>query len=320
MLESTCQRLCKRGGAALRLARQACCGQAGHVEAAGELKVPFTTGILIGIGETRAERIDALVAIRRSARRHGHIQEVIVQNFRAKPDTSMANAEEPDARRPAVDHRDGASLSRARHEHPGAAQSVARSVSNADRRGVNDWGGISPVTPDHVNPEAPWPAIAELRARPRTRASAGERASRLPRLRARRRTWLDSRIATRVRRLSDAEGFARDDDWAPGNTSRRPAPLVLARGVDAGIARIVERATSGERLAANDIVRLFAARGADYRHVTQAADALRRAVSGDAVRYVVNRNINYTNICYFRCKLLRLLQRPHARGSARLAL
>jgi FO synthase len=102
--------------------------------------------------------------------------------------------------------------------------------------------------------------------------------------------------------MSDAEGFARDDVWAPGNTKPPPAPLVLARGVNAGIAGIVERATSGERLTSHDIVRLFAARDADYRHVTQAADALRRAVSGDVVRYVVNRNINYTNICYFRCK------------------
>src|SRR5207302_1339204 len=115
-------------------------------------------------------------------------------------------------------------------------------------------------------------------------------------------TWLAPDIATRVRRMSDTEGFVRNDDWAPGNTKPPPAPLVLARGVDAGIARIVERATSGERLASKDIMRLFAARDADYRHVTQAADALRRAVSGDVVRYVVNRNINYTNICYFRCK------------------
>ena len=131
--------------------------------------------------------------------------------------------------------------------------------------------------------------------------------------------WLPD-IATRVRRMSDAEGFARDDDWAPGNTKPPPAPLVLARSVDAAIAGIVERATSGERLASSDIVRLFAARDADYRHVTQAADALRRAVSGDVVRYVVNRNINYTNICHLPVQVLRLLERPHARGSARLTL
>jgi len=102
--------------------------------------------------------------------------------------------------------------------------------------------------------------------------------------------------------MSDAEGFARDDDWAPGNTEPPPAPQVLAREVDAGIARIVDRATAGQRLDHPEIMRLFAARDADYRHVTGAANALRQAVSGDVVRYVVNRNINYTNICYFRCR------------------
>ena len=102
--------------------------------------------------------------------------------------------------------------------------------------------------------------------------------------------------------MSDAEGFARDDDWAPGNTEPPPAPQVLAREVDPEIARIVDRATAGQRLDHPEIMRLFAARDVDYRHVTGAANALRQAVSGDVVRYVVNRNINYTNICYFRCR------------------
>ena len=115
-------------------------------------------------------------------------------------------------------------------------------------------------------------------------------------------TWLAPEVATQVRRMSDAEGFARDDDWAPGDTTPPPAPRVLSSDVDPAIVRSVDRATAGERLDAAEIVRLFAARDADYRHVTGAADALRQAVSGDVVRYVVNRNINYTNICYFRCK------------------
>src|SRR5260370_27691628 len=102
--------------------------------------------------------------------------------------------------------------------------------------------------------------------------------------------------------MSCSEGFARDDDWAPGNTEPPPAPLVLATEVDPEVSRIVERATSGQRLETGEIVRLFAARDVDYRHVTGAANALRQAVSGDVVRYVVNRNINYTNICYFRCR------------------
>jgi FO synthase len=303
MLESTSDRLCMRGGVHHGSPDKHPAVRLETMRLAGELKVPFTTGILIGIGETRDERIDALEAIRDLHAAHGHIQEVIVQNFRAKPDTRLACSEEPDlddllwtiaAARlvlgPDMNIQAPPNLS------PGAYQKLVDA-------GLNDWGGISPVTPDHVNPEAPWPAIAELA---RKSADAGKLlVNRLPVYPAYARaadTWLAPDIATRVRRMSDAESFARDDDWAPGNTRPPPAPLVLARGVDAGIARIVERATSGERLASNDIVRLFAARDADYRHVTQAADALRRAVSGDVVRYVVNRNINYTNICYLRCK------------------
>ena len=133
MLESTSPRLCERGGPhhgspdkrpEVRLAT---------IEAAGQAKVPLTTGILIGIGETRAERIDSLLAIRDLHRRHGHIQEVIVQNFRAKDGTGMANAKEPDAERTAVDRRDGAHRARAADEHSGAAQSQSRDDRRLDR-------------------------------------------------------------------------------------------------------------------------------------------------------------------------------------------
>jgi FO synthase len=303
MLESTSERLCRQGGVHYGSPDKAPAVRLETLRLAGELKVPFTTGILIGIGETRDERIDALEAIRDLHAAHGHIQEVIVQNFRAKPDTKLANSEEPDL--------DDLlwTIATARlilgpdmniQAPPNLSPGVYQRLIDA---GLNDWGGISPVTPDYVNPEAPWPAIAELA---RKSADAGKLlVNRLPvypyYVRAA-DTWLGPDIATRVRRMSDTEGFARDDDWAPGNTRAPPAPLVLARIVDAGIAGIVERATSGERLASNDIVRLFAARDADYRYVTQAADTLRRAVSGDVVHYVVNRNINYTNICTYRCK------------------
>jgi FO synthase len=303
MLESTSERLCRQGGVHYGSPDKHPAVRLETLRLAGELKVPFTTGILIGIGETREERIDALEAIADLHTAHGHIQEVIVQNFRAKPDTRFANSEEPDL--------DDLlwTIATARlilgpdmniQAPPNLSPGVYQTLIDA---GLNDWGGISPVTPDHVNPEAPWPAIAELA---RKSAEAGKLlVNRLPVYPAYVRaadTWLAADVATRVRRMSDAEGFARDDDWAPGNTRPPPAPLVLARGVDAGIAEIAERATSGKRLAPNDIMRLFGARDADYRYVTQAADALRRAVSGDVVRYIVNRNINYTNICYFRCK------------------
>jgi FO synthase len=303
MLESTSERLCRQGGVHYGSADKHPAVRLETLRLAGELKVPFTTGILIGIGETRGERIDALEAIRDLHVAHGHIQEVIVQNFRAKSDTKLANSEEPDLS-DLLWTIATARLILGPHMNiqapPNLSPGVYQKLIDA---GLNDWGGISPVTPDHVNPEAPWPAVAELA---RKSADAGKLlVNRLPVYPAYARladTWLAPAIATRVRRMSDTEGFARDDDWAPGNIKPPSAPLVLARGVDARIARIVERATSGERLASNDIVRLFAARDADYRHITQAADALRRAVSGDVVRYVVNRNINYTNICYFRCK------------------
>src|SRR6201991_3177320 len=303
MLESTSARLCERGGVHYGSPDKHPAVRLETLRLAGELKVPFTTGILIGIGETREERIEALEAIADLHAAHGHIQEVIVQNFRAKPDTRLADSEEPDL--------DDLlwTIATARlilgpdmniQAPPNLSPGIYQKLLDA---GLNDWGGISPVTPDHVNPEAPWPAIVELA---RKGADAGKLlVNRLPVYPAYVRvadTWLAPNIATRVRRMSDAEGFARDDDWAPGNTKPPPAPLVLARGVDARVADIVERAASGERLASNRVVRLCTARDADYRYVTQAADALRRTVSGEVVRYVVNRNINYTNICYFRCK------------------
>jgi FO synthase len=303
MLESTSERLCEKGGVHFGSPDKHPAVRLETLRLAGELKVPFTTGILIGIGETREERLDALRAIRDLHAEHGHIQEVIVQNFRAKPDTKRADAEEPDF--------DDLlwTIAQARlilgpdmniQAPPNLSPGVYPRLINA---GLNDWGGISPVTPDHVNPEAPWPAIDELA---RLSANMGKllvnRLAVYPAYVRAADTWLAPEVATRVRRMSDAEGFAREDDWAPGNTEPPPAPSVLAREVDPAIAASVDRATSGERLDHGEIVRLFAARDADYRHVTGAADALRKVVSGDVVRYVVNRNINYTNICYFRCR------------------
>jgi len=303
MLESTSTRLCEPGGVHYGSPDKHPAVRLETLRLAGELKVPFTTGILIGIGETRAERLDALFAIRDLHAEHGHIQEVIIQNFRAKPDTKRADAPEPDlddllwtiaAARlilgPDMNLQAPPNLS------PGVYQRLVAA-------GLNDWGGVSPVTPDHVNPEAPWPAITELS---RLSAETGKLlVNRLPVYPAYARqpdTWLAPEVATRVRRMSDADGLARDDDWAPGNTTPPPTPYLFLPAVDAALARTVDRATSGERLDTNDIIGLFAARDADYRHVTGAANALRAAVSGDVIRYVVNRNINYTNICYFRCR------------------
>jgi FO synthase len=168
--------------------------------------------------------------------------------------------------------------------------------------GLNDWGGVSPVTPDHVNPEAPWPHLEDLAQRT---AEAGkvlvQRLPVYPDYARNAASWLAPAVATKVRQASDAEGFAREDAWCPGELTPPRQPAARLARVEATLSRLVDRAAGGERLDESGIIRLFAARDADYAHVTAAADALRQAVSGDIVRYVVNRNINYTNICSYRC-------------------
>ena len=303
MLESTSARLCGSGQVHHRSPDKDPAVRLEVLRLAGELRVPFTTGILIGIGETRVERIEALRSIAELHARHGHIQEVSIQNFRAKPRTRLAGAPEPDlddllwtiaAARillgPAMSIQAPPNLS------PGAYQRLVAA-------GLNDWGGVSPVTPDHVNPEAPWPHLDDLATRT---AEAGKvLVQRLPAYPDHVRapdTWFAPTVATAVRRASDAEGFARGDDWSPGDRRLPVLPRPRLAAADAALARTVEQAASGARLDPPVIMRLFAARDADQAHVTSAADALRAAVSGETIRYVVNRNINYTNICTYRCR------------------
>ncbi|MEO8538722.1 MAG: 5-amino-6-(D-ribitylamino)uracil--L-tyrosine 4-hydroxyphenyl transferase CofH [bacterium] len=279
---------------------------------AGELQVPFTSGILIGIGETRRERIESFVALRKLHEEFGHIQEIIVQNFRAKADTKMANAPEPDlddllwtiavARLvfgPEMNIQAPPNLSY--EDYPKLVQA-----------GLNDWGGVSPVTPDHVNPEAPWPHLEELRQHT---AECGkvltERLAVYPSYAQDSARWQAPAMKTAVIRAVDGDGFARVEVWSPGDAETAPPrediPVKLAadRRINTAtedVARILERAEAGEELAQADIVRLFQARGDDYHLVCAAADRLRKQVNGDTVSYVVNRNINYTNICYFKCQ------------------
>jgi FO synthase len=291
MLESSSERLCEPGGVHYGSPDKAPAVRLDMMRLAGELAVPF------------AERLQSLVAIRDLHARYGHIQEVIVQNFRAKPNTKRATAAEPDL--------DDLlwSIAAARlilpddvhvQAPPNLSPGVYERLIGA---GIDDWGGVSPVTPDHVNPEAPWPQIEALLQRT---AEMGKvlvpRLPVYPSYAFDADRWCAPDIATRVRRAIDAEGWAREDDWAPGLTvlPRRRTPLL--QNVDPAIGAAVATAVSGARLNEAEIVRLFAARDADYEHVITAADALRQTVSGETVRYVVNRNINYTNICYYRCK------------------
>ncbi len=278
------------------------------IRLAGERHIPFTTGILIGIGETRLERIQSLLAIAELHRHYGHIQEVIIQNFRAKPDTKARDAAEPSlddllwtlavARLilgPAMNIQAPPNLSPKVYPRLIAA-------------GLNDWGGISPVTPDHVNPEAPWPEIEALReATAREDHVLVERLAIYPEYAVDRKRWVDPKLHAALFRASDAENYARTDAWGPGLFLSKPAVADWRRarpGERAGAEteQLVEKAVRGDRLDEAEIVTLFAARGGDLAHVMKAADELRRQVSGETVRYVVNRNINYTNICYFHCR------------------
>jgi FO synthase len=312
MLESLSERLLEKGGAHFGSPDKKPSVRLQTMRDAGELQVPFTSGILIGIGETRLERVESLLALRALHEEHGHIQEIIVQNFRAKAGTKMAAWPDPTlddllwtiavARLifgPEMNIQAPPNLS------PGVYQRLVAA-------GLNDWGGVSPVTPDHVNPEAPWPHLETLRERTRDVGKLlHERLAVYPEYAADSERWQAKVMVTPVLRVIDGEGYPKVDDWAPGELVDPPQELVdaeLAGSAVAGLkpaARMLEliaRATGGERLSEDDVAYLFTARGADMEAIRQAADGLRRKVSGDVVRYVVNRNINYTNICYFKCQ------------------
>ena len=260
------------------------------IRLAGELQIPFTTGILIGIGETREERLEALEVIRKLHERYGHIQEVIVQNFRAKPGTKMAGAPEP-----SLDDLLWTARAARALLGPKMHVQVPPNLSYDEfprllEAGIDDWGGVSPVTLDHVNPEAPWPEVERLREA--TEAAGFALAPRLPiypEYVADLDGWADPRLAQEILRHADADGLAREDRWAAGVESR-PPPVPRGQPL----------ALNGE-LDEDGITALFQARGAELGAVLAAADELRRETNGDQVTYVVTRNINYTNVCYFRC-------------------
>lgn len=301
MLETTADRLGDKGGPHYRSPDKVPAVRLEAMRLAGELKIPFTTGILIGIGETRAERIDALLAIRALHLQFGHIQEVIVQNFRANPLTPMAGAAEPSLEELLW------SIAVARLVlPPDVSLQAPPNLSDASfprllDAGINDWGGVSPVTPDHVNPSHPWPAVDRLRAA--TEASGRRLVARLPAYPAfLDRPWQDDASRRALLAQSDSHGLARMDSWSPGQPlPERTGSSAVAGEPSRAIADIVERAQAGAGIGQAEIEALFAARGPDVEYISTAADALRRAVNGDDLTFVVNRNINYTNICTHKC-------------------
>ncbi|MGX1101049.1 5-amino-6-(D-ribitylamino)uracil--L-tyrosine 4-hydroxyphenyl transferase CofH [Amorphus sp. MBR-141] len=307
MLETASERLSERGGPHFGSPDKLPSARLATIEAAGRAKVPFTSGILIGIGETRAERLASMLALRDLHERHGHIQEIIIQNFRAKAGTRMANAPEPDL----ADQLWTIALARFVFGPAMSIQSPPNlrgdGLAELIGAGINDWGGVSPVTPDHVNPEAPWPALARLAA---DTAAAGK--TLVPRLTAYPAyvrdadTWMDPALRAPVAARSDTEGFAHETGWRVGHSKgvialegAAAAPAIIR---SLALERAIERGVAGHRLDETEIVTLFRARGPEAAAVREAADAVRRERAGAAAGYVVTRNINYTNVCGYRCR------------------
>jgi FO synthase len=303
MLESASDRLTQRGRPHFGSPDKSPRVRLDMIHAAGVARVPFTSGILIGIGESRRERIESLLHLRTLHRRFGHIQEIIVQNFRAKPETRMAEHPEP----PLEDHLWTIAVARVIF---GAQMNIqappnlrAGALEQLIAAGINDWGGVSPVTPDHVNPERPWPTLQTLHQQT---AAAGkncvERLAVYPAYVRQLDEWIEPKLHTGIRRAVDAEGFARADSWIPGSAAHRPPSHMSATSPKRHLASLLDRALNDKQLDEDAVVALFGARGSDFEDVCSAADTLRRQISGDRVSYVVTRNINYTNICGYHCK------------------
>lgn len=274
----------------------------------GQNRVPTTTGILIGIGETPEERLRSLWDIHEVHQKYHHIQEVIVQPFRAKSETKMANASElslEEILRTIAIARLLFEPEVSIQAPPNLSPGVLPHLIDA---GINDWGGVSPLTPDFVNPEAPWPHLKKLKDETAARGKLlHERLTVYPKYIQDSETWIDPAIRPRVLQLVDADGLPRTDDWCPGNltepphngrsNSKRPTTTRSNQ-----VSATLDHVANGNELNLDQILQLFSARGDDFDQVVQFANALRKTTVGDTVTYVVNRNINYTNICYFKCR------------------
>ncbi len=308
MLESTSERLCEKGMPHYGSPDKVPQIRLETLENAGRLNIPFTTGILIGIGETRKERVESLLAIRNIHLRHNHIQEIIIQNFRAKPETKMARAPEPDLNEllwtiAIARILFGSKMSV--QAPPNLSPGVLEQIVSA---GINDWGGVSPLTPDFVNPEAPWPQLDELiKATDSAGKDLHERLTIYPSYAQDLNKWVAPELHERLLEMIDAEGYPRTDSWCPGDNAQAPPEVLSAimekpRRTSQALKNLLQKATEGIRLGEQEVASIFEARGEDFKSVIAAADNLRNRCNGNEVSFVVNRNINYTNICYFKCQ------------------
>ena len=301
------------------------------LEAAGELAIPFTTGLLVGIGESRKDRVKAIEAIAESHKRHGHIQEVIVQNFLPKAGTRM-HKKKPC---PTDDYLETIALARLllpSEIHIQAPPNLSDDFGILLDAGIDDWGGVSPVTSDHVNPERPWPALTRISEI--TESLGFFLAPRLtiyPEYARKPEKWLDPKLHFAVLDRSDSEWLGRDDpgaifpekiefvtnaddgaevaqvgedstQWYSGSTI---SPQNLLSGYaksSSEIDEITQGVLSGQEVEMQQILSLLRARGSEVKAVAELADTLRSNVNGDDVTFVSNCNINYTNVCTFKCQ------------------
>ena len=299
---------------------------------AGELRIPFTSGILVGIGETRADRIEALELLAAAHTKYGHLQEVIVQNFLPKAGTAMHKA------KPCPEDEYLWSIAVARLLLPASVHLQAPPNLSDDfgillDAGIDDWGGVSPVTADHVNPERPWPALDILRRVTEDRGFAlAPRLTIYPEFASRPAEWLDEQLRFPVMDRTDAESLGRDDpgaiwpervtaadvvhdgaevvlvghkstQWYSGANVRPPELIPHPRPAARGrIAEIIEGHRAGQEVGHREIVDLFRARGPEVAHIADYADELRFNAVGNTVTWVHNRNINYTNVCTYKCR------------------
>ena len=303
---------------------------------AGELNIPFTTGILVGIGETRQDRLDALQSIAASHEKHGHVQEVIVQNFLPKPRTGMQH----EAPCPQDEYLWSIAVARIilpPSIHLQAPPNLSDDFSVLLDAGIDDWGGVSPVTADHVNPERPWPALDKLRTVTEAKGKAlAPRLTVYPEFVVNPEKWFDSALDFALLDRSDAEGLARDDSgqvwpekvtaadvvhdgaevvlvghrstqWYSG-ANNAPPMLIPSERLGEGekitgpVAEVLRGVELGHRVNEQEIVTLFGARGQEVRAIAHVADDLRKQIVGEEVTWVHNRNINYTNVCTFKCR------------------
>lgn len=355
MLETSSERLSLKGGPHHGSPDKDPAVRLRTIEDAGRLAIPFTTGILVGIGESDQERAESLFAIRELHRRYRHVQEVIVQNFRAKPDTAMRDAPEPSAELFL------AAVATARVVlGPHVSVQAPPNLSDAAGclrlldAGINDWGGVSPLTPDHVNPERPWPAIELLAATTAERGkSLRERLAIYPRYALEPDPWMAAKMRAPVEALLAEDGLADRDqkpepiawqdpdiEWKPRSTelsfAKRPeaglrqdaapvygtfdgidnavtqawsAEVIQPERLDADIRVALAKAERSQPLTDEDALALFRAEGAALDALCRVADDLRADAVGPEVTYVINRNINFTNVCYVGCRFCAFAQR-----------